>query len=301
MRTLLALALAVGALALISARADDRCRLERYASLEMGTDATGGATVPVGIGGRTVNLLVDTGGISSMLTDGTVDRLGLEREPLPAAANVVMYGGKRLTHSVTARDIVLGTLTSAKKRFVVLPDGRLPSKIDGTLAPDILAHVDVDFDFANAKLNLFSQDHCPGRVVYWTRDEIAKIPFELSSYGQIALHVRIDGKDVRAAFDTGTSRSVMSLERAEAMFGLKEDSPGMQPLDAPGVYRYAFKTLTFGGVTVGKPDIVLISDKYSRPVFGEPWLILGIGVMRQFHLFIAYSESRLYVSTAGAH
>jgi Aspartyl protease len=149
--------------------------------------------------------------------------------------------------------------------------------------------------------DFYSHNHCLGQVVYWTRDEVSKISVEITRYHQINLHVRIDGKEVWASLDTGTSRSVMSLELAETLFDLSENMPKMKPLAAPGVFVYPFHTLTFGGVTVGNPDIVLISDKYSRPVLGAARVILGLGILRHLHMFIAYSESNLYVSAADAH
>jgi predicted aspartyl protease len=301
MRMELALVLALGALAPLAARAAGDCRLERTASLDMTSIANGVVTVPVQIGGRPVDMLVDTGGISSLLTESTVDALGLERLPVPAAQNTVLYGGKRLDHFVIAKDIALGTLSAAKKRFVVAPDSRLPTGAGGTVASDMLASLDVEFDFANARLNLYSQDHCRGRVVTWTRDAIAAIPVRVSKYNQITLEVRIDGMELDATLDTGTSRSVLSLETAEAMFGLSETSPGMQLLGVAGAYRYPFKSLAFGGVTAANPDVVLVSDKYSPRVAGVPPLILGMETLRRLHFFIAYSEGRLYVSPAGAH
>ena len=34
---------------------------------------------------------------------------------------------------------------------------------------------DVDFDFAAAKMNFFSPDHCPGKVTYWNPSAVAVI------------------------------------------------------------------------------------------------------------------------------
>jgi hypothetical protein len=100
----------------------------------------------------------------------------------------------------------------------------------------------------------------------------------------------------------------MSLEWAESLFDLKEDSPGMKRLGAEGSqnpsYRYPFKMLALDGVTISNPDIVLVPDKVSgrhHCRFCGPDLILGMGVLRQLHLYIAYKEKRLYVTAATAH
>ena len=258
----------VGWLFATAAEAD--CRLERLAWLPMTTDAKGTVEVPVEISGRTVALLVDTGGISSLLTASAADRLGLERRSVPPSEMTIPFGGPRLTQAVTAPGLAFGALAPQDKRFVIVPDGRLPSGADGTMASDMLSHMDLEFDFPGHRLGFYTQNRCPGGVVSWPAAAVSRIAVEVTRYKQINLHIGVDGKDIRASFDTGTSRSVMSLELAQSLFGLTPNTPGMRALGAPGVYSYRFGKLTFGGVTVANPDIVLLSDRYSPPVRGVP-------------------------------
>jgi hypothetical protein len=66
----------------------------------------------------------------------------------------------------------------------------------------------------------------------------------------------------------------------------------------PGlVYNYPFQTLTFGGVTVNRPHIQIVSD----PVWREDDLLLGVGILSQLHLYIAYGEKKLYITPALAN
>ncbi|HEY5339140.1 MAG TPA: aspartyl protease family protein, partial [Rhizomicrobium sp.] len=190
--------------------------------------------------------------------------------------------------------------------FVVMPDNRLPQEVDGTLAPDVLSAYDDDFDFANNKFYLVSQDHCPGRVVYWTKDAYAEIPMRIDNIGHIDLPVSVDGKPMQATLDTGSSRSLMSLEAAEDLFGFNEKDSSLKPLSSSNEhwhpYRYPFKSLAFEGVIVNNPDLVLISNDESKMMgSGSPKIILGMGVLRQLHLYIAYHEHKLYVTPATAH
>jgi predicted aspartyl protease len=307
----LAIAVTVGTLAAGTGPtlADASCQLVRITSLGMQTDEAGGVYVPMTIAGENANLLIDTGGIVSMLTQSTVKSLSLSTEAVEGV-RIVMFGGTPITRYTTAHDIDFGGLKAAHMDFLIVPDGRLPPELNGTLAPDILRAYDDDFDFANAKFTLFSQDHCAGNLAYWTHDPHAEIPFRVDSAGHINFPVTLDGKDVRATLDTGASRSVLGLEAAEDTFSFDEKNASLKVLGTTRSghsYKFPFNTLLFGeagavlgSVTVINPDLILVSRSDSR-LPGSPDLILGMGVLRQLHLYIDYKEKKLYVTAASAH
>jgi predicted aspartyl protease len=293
------LLLGIAALAFLAlpARADDACTLGRVTTLDMGSHPGGGVEVPIEIGGRSIDLLVDTGGVYSMLTEATVASLGLRKQEFTSGIYFKMFGGKRIDRFVEAHDVLFGGLKAERLNFLVMPDEMMPSNLGGTLAPDVLRAYDVDFDFGARKFSLFSQDHCEGKVVYWTKD-YAVIPFEIDESGHISLPVMLDGKELRVGLDTGASRSTMTLEWAESLFGFDETTPGVTRVGRQMPHLiYPFKTMTFGGVTVTNPDIELVSEDNAHMRVA----ILGLGVLRKLHLYIAYKERKLYVSPADAH
>ncbi|MDE3116551.1 MAG: hypothetical protein KGL26_13190, partial [Pseudomonadota bacterium] len=186
------------------------------------------------------------------------------------------------------------------------PDGILSAGIDGILAPDILSTFDVEFDFKHGKMNLFQQKHCPGQVVYWTRQPYARMPIRVSRNRRIFVDAALDGHQARAMLDTGWAWTLISLEATRREFGWDKDPPGLKP--APGEkatdphnYVYPFGKITFGGITVNSPAIVLEPDKYEG--FGrqrfEP--SIGTSILRQMHLYIAYGEGYLYATSADAN
>jgi predicted aspartyl protease len=291
----------MGLLLAPSAQAQDACNLKRAAALDMSFDESGRISVPMAVGGQNINLLVDTGGIDSMLTEATVRTLGLQRGMLPAGYRVTVYGGTHIRQFASARDIVLGGLQAAQMRFLVIPDGLMSTELNGTLAPDVLRAYDDDFDFANAKLNLVSPDHCRGLVVYWTHGDYAQIEFATDDVGHLTIPTQLDGKTVKTDIDTGSSTSVFSLEFAESLFGIAPNSPDLKPLGGGSkAFVYPFKTLVFGGVTVINPRILLMPDSASR-MGDDSRLILGMNVLRQMHMYVAYQEKKLYVTAASAH
>jgi len=301
-KTLLAVISLGGFLLGQPADADD-CTLKRVASVDMTIDSGGGVSVPMTIRGRNVDMLVDTGGYASMVTDSLAKELSLNFLRVSSRVRISMFGGLVIDHYVAVPDIDLGGLKADKLLMLVVPEGRLGNE-QGTIAPDILRAYDVEFDFANAKFNLLSQDHCPGKTVYWTKDSYAKVPFTISNGGHIEVPIMVDDQSMRAAFDTGSSTSTMSLETAEKIFHFDEKSPDLKAVNADSsskdkIYRYPFKSLGFEGVKVNNPDILLFPDNVSR--MGSEKLIIGMDVLRQLHLYIAYGEKQLYVTAATAH
>ena len=284
----------------------DPCKLILETRVDMHSDGHGHAAIPVQLNGENFDFIVDTGGAATSLSSATADKLGLPRHPQNHSAQVA-FGGAVVTQYVTAEHLLIGTLNAYKFNFAVLPNGVLKG-IDGLIAPDILAANDVDFDFGNGKFSIFSQSHCYGGVVYWTKTGFAQVPFRFDEAHHIALDVSVDGKPTYAALDTGAPQSIMSLEYAERTFGIEPNSPDLKlvPLDRTGgrhFYHYPFKALSFNGVVISDPDIFLIPDAESDTLGGgdRPKMLVGLSVLGRLHLYIAYGEHNLYVTGADAH
>ncbi|HEY4076090.1 MAG TPA: hypothetical protein VGM26_04080, partial [Rhizomicrobium sp.] len=59
-------------------------------------------------------------------------------------------------------------------------------------------------------------------------------------------------------------------------------------------YNYPLQNLSFGDVNVKNPRIQIVADK----VWDQSDLLLGIGILRQLHLYIAYKEKKMYITPA---
>jgi predicted aspartyl protease len=303
---MLAFCAGVSALLLMApARAAEDCTLQRIASVDMGIDTNGRMTVPMMAGAEHLTMLVDTGGLITAISNSVADsqrwRISLVN------ARVEVYGGLTLSTFTIAHDIDLGGLKASSMSVLVMPDAALPDGVRGLLAPDILRGFDDDFDFANAKLNLYSPKHCDGQVVYWTKDPYAQIGIRIDRDGHMVIPVTLDGKKAKFGLDTGASISVMDWDTAKDLFGIDEHSPGVTEVkDEDGhhsVYKYAFKDLTFGNadtgaVSVANPVITLVPSNVSNMRHQN---LIGIGIMRKLHLYVAYQEQNLYVTPAAAH
>jgi predicted aspartyl protease len=271
------------------AAAAENCTLSIVTALPMDIVNAGVMTVPVTLNNKPFHMLVDTGDYFSVITDRTAKVLGVE--PM-SAENFMLkgWGGTIIDHFVNLDQFGFGRLARARTQFMVT--SRDDADFDGLLGADFLYFFDLDFDFAKAKLNLISPNHCEGKVVYWTKGGYGLVPFDYKDRS-IQFTVQLDGKEVRAVLDTGAYDTVMSLEKAEDLFGV--DAKTL----AEHKGHYPFKTLSFGDVSVAYPDINLVSEKKSKMLdWGGPRLLLGMGVLRRLHLYISYKEEKLYVTPA---
>lgn len=266
------------------------CKLVRKALLDMNMDDTGRITVPVFINGTEKHMLVDTGASDSLIAAATVADLKLATRRAPNGAYMQGFGGRIDAKVVDIAEFGLGRM-KGKNFTLFVETGYLDA--DGLLGGDFLYFFDLDFDFANAKLSLISPDHCPGKVVYWSKGAYGVVPFQLEQ-NHIMIKVQLDGQEIKAALDTGADDTVMSLERASGAFDLDKDKLRKS-------HHYPFKTLSFGDVNVGNPAIALVTDTESA-VMGhhsdDLQMIIGMGVLRRMHLYISYKEKQIYVTPA---
>jgi hypothetical protein len=159
--------------------------------------------------------------------------------------------------------------------------------------------------------------------VYWTKD-YAEIPFKMPDGFHIVAPVALDGHNLTATFDTGSPVTFLSQQSAETVFNAGPNASGSEPVPNAKPqdriqYQHRFQSLAFGGVSVTNPLIYLLPDDTAKairkdyddpksiddPVYGLqldlPRLIIGENVIKRLHVYIAYKEHVMYVTSADAH
>src|SRR5215467_12086098 len=193
-------------IALSSPAGAETCSLGLMASLDMTIGKNGLPIVPVTINGTNYNFAVDTAGVFSKISGDLAQKLGLRQAP--TGMEIYSVSGMVHANSVDVASLKLGAVEAKHSHLMVGSPMNMSDDGDGILAGDLLTSFDAEFDFAKGKLNLFSQDHCPGKVVYWTQSGFAEIPFHLAN-GPIATNdhidfqMTLDGHDLSTELDTG--------------------------------------------------------------------------------------------------
>jgi hypothetical protein len=298
------LAVMAGALMFCAAaQAEDApaaCALKRVASLDIGWQKEG-ITVPVTIGGQDRPMLLSYGVEDSAITRDLARGLGARLLPLSHGSRIE-YADQTVTWQAVVPDLKIGAIQGRDVHVLVLDDPKPIGGAAGVIGSVLLGNVDAEFDFKNNNFNLYSQDHCPGAVVYWS-DTATVVPFERNTIGEITLGMTLDGKPVKVQLEMA-SHARMGANIVKALFG--EDAKAGQ---------HAFKTLEIGGLTIQNPQIEFFADESmmrcdGRPhaMNGKPYicyggadLYLGLGELKQLHLFFAFKEKKLYITAADAH
>jgi predicted aspartyl protease len=282
------------------------CQLQEIASLDLTIAPSGGyISVPGDIDGRSGNFLVDTGGFTEVLSESVASEIGIPSKRGNGWMGV--FGGIRLTHYVVAQKFKLGNLVGERRTFILAPQSAFPSDVIGMIGPATLTNYDVEFDFANAKMNLFRPGDCSDHAIYWTHDPAAAVTIDVNESRHMTIPVSMNGRTIKATIDTGAGRSAMDIASAAYLLGVDEDDPqfkskgnlvinGKSGMEG---YKVKFPPLTFEGIAVTNPDIEVF-DNAHMDTDGH-WMILGMDVLRNLHMYIAYQKRLLFLTGAEAH
>lgn len=281
-------------------------------------------TVPVTINGKQKKFLLNTGEPTTLVSQNLVRDLGLPETTYMTGTRELNVRGSHSADDARTRvrvaEFLLGTQKGASLQFLVSDDRELGNgkPYDGLLANDLFSNVDLDMDFGAKRLNYFGPDHCAGNVIYWSQRPVAVIPITVVG-SKITVPVAVDGQKVNAVIDTGAARTSMRRDIAELTFGLKADTPQMMPAgdlrDGRGatIYSHTFQQLSLDGVEVKKPVILIqtnamVRNRDSGFTLGSraqstearpPDLTIGMDLLHQLHVYVAFGEKKLYVTAAG--
>jgi predicted aspartyl protease len=301
-----------------AAQAADACgQLTLVNSVKMIRPDDGGSDlVPLQINGVDQQFLFDTGGVTTMMTRESAEKLKLRIQP--TYMEITNVAGGSTADRAFVDQFQLGRLHGKDMKFPIAPF----KGIDGILSLNFLLPYDADVDFGTDTLNFFSQDHCPGDVIYWKADPVAVVPFDIGN-SHIEVRVTLDGEQLWAIIDTGASDTVLRNDLARSRFKLtlgdaatpqEQGSPDADP-HLPKVYTHTFKTLEFGSIQLGNPHITILEDVYKRDagnnqLVGDrtktdrdatsllPEVIIGMNVLRKLHVYFAFKERKMYISAA---
>jgi hypothetical protein len=308
--------LAIIAIAMLvagSAHAGEQCALHQIGSLELQRAADGSLTVPVTVNGQPRTMFISISGPFSWFYADFVDAQNFN-QPMAYLPGSAKANPRKDIYEVPEFGFGKALIKNAQFFRMKSAPSR-PHGVIGELTVDLLSKFDMEVDLKRGRINLFLQDHCPGKVVYWTHSPYAAIPFENDSSQHPNLPMELDGKQIRVALTLGSGPAVMGMEAAKRIFGLNKDTFRVtQVADTPSdhpKYRYPFEALNVNGLLIKRPEIdidpkvtdcLTYTEGFKRSwCFGGADVYLGRSELSQLRLFFAFKEQVLYVTPADAH
>jgi hypothetical protein len=281
------------------------CRLSLYAEVDIAVDDDDAIIVPITLAGKATKAILNLSSLYNSVGPSTVAGLSLATKPLPADPPF-MVGGLRLTKYILA-DIVIDNLRLNGGQLLVTTDPG--ADVSARLGMNLFDKVDFELNFAAGKLRLFSQDHCPGQVVYWSRTHAA-VPIRRGSLGEAYLVMELEGRKIEAMIATGAPTTGLHRAAAEKLFGIQVEA-GREP------QRQEFMDLTAGGLAVMNAQVDILGTVPPRCRLRERIrqdgaagydgcynifpLMLGMNILRTMRMYFATRENVLYFTPADAH
>ncbi|GEM_PF-161786 len=299
--TALLAAFAVSSLLVAPGQALAVCTLGRLAELPV-TMMGLRPTVPVKINGADAQFIVDSGAFYSSITPATAAQFKLRLEPAPRHLQVVGIGGSADASVTTVRDFTLATIRLHGVEFVVAG-----SEVGaaGLLGQNILRIADTEYDLASGTVRLWRPKGCGKSVLaYWAKDQplsLIDIPWTNAGTPYIVGSAMLNGNMIRAGFDTGASRSMLSRRAAERA-GFKPDGAGVRPAGfVRGIGSEVVKTwiATFPIFEIGGEQIrnarLLVADTRLYDMD----MVIGADFFLSHRVYVAVSQNELYFTYNG--
>jgi tetratricopeptide (TPR) repeat protein/predicted aspartyl protease len=227
----IAVLVAIGA----QARAEAACSVSRIAELPVTMDDMG-PMVDSKINGTPVRFIADSGAFFSAISPGSAQSLHLALAPAPFGMYVRGINGTAEVSVATVRTFTLAGVDIPHAQFIVA--GSEMGGV-GVIGQNVFGLGDVEYDLPHGAIRLMKSAGCEkANLAYWAGGRSYSLvtidprsPQQPHTIGT----VYINGKPIRATFDTGSGKSMLSLAAA-ARVGIRPDSPGV----VEGGYAYGF-------------------------------------------------------------
>ncbi|MEI9987969.1 MAG: aspartyl protease family protein [Aliidongia sp.] len=266
------------------------------------------------VNGEATKFLLYTGAPRTLLDPDFVKSRNL---PWVDHDKIQGYGltGKSLSGFVRVDSLAIGNVNYPNEGLAFGSVAGVPGNPAGVISNDFLSAYDVEIDPSAGKVNLYSWRHCPGQVVYWA-PEYSKMPLHLTRNYRPDVEVHVNGQTLRARIDTGMAVTTMRLAVARRLFGVSAESADPNShVEVSGVdgvkldgFTHNFDSLTFGDITlrntkmqVADIDVAKGAENTGTHMTGavvQPDLYIGMSLLKQLHMFIAYSEPAVYFTVA---
>lgn len=260
------------------------------------------ATVPATINGKSVRLQLDSGAWFSSLDEEVAKAAGLELSALDFDTEGV--GGRVRTEMTTVRQFALAGIDGGRNRpFIVIPFSHGGLAV-GLLGEDVLGSFDVEYDLANGLIRLMQIQDCGDNLAYWSDGSgLSVLPIEPRStdHPHIIGTVLVNGKRMRAVFDTGASNSTISL-KAAARAGVHPTDGGVTASDVVGgIGPRTLESWTgsFAEVQIGDEKIQNTQLEIDAKT-PDAWdMLIGADFFLSHRVLVARSRSKMYFTYSG--
>jgi tetratricopeptide (TPR) repeat protein len=256
------------------------------------------------INNQEARFVLDSGAFYSMISTATAAEFNLKLTPGPYGLKLQGIGGTVTAQIATVKEFGIAGALIHNVEFLV---GGSEVGSEGLIGQNFLHQWDVEYDFSKGVVRLFKPEGCrKARMAYWLTPGQTYSETGIESVMQSRMHTvgegYVNGQHIRVTFDTGAYNSFLSL-RAAARAGIKIDSPGVVEAGySRGIGRGMVKTYiaTASSFKIGDGEEIKNARlRIADSDLAESDMLLGSDFFVSHHIFVANSQSKLYLSYNG--
>ena len=261
------------------------------------------------INGAPARFIIDTGSFWNMISPAARAQYHLPAGPWLWGVRLNGVNGSTAVRIASVRTFKFLDIPFRNAKFFV-GGNAYGSGAVGLLGGTLLRLQDLELDFARGRMRFIKTRHCSGvALAYWAqrlKEPIVLVRLRASSTRRPYLigHASINGKRIRVLFDTGASRSVLTL-RAARRAGITPSSPGVKWLGSIGggigrrwinTWIAPIATFRIGDEEIEHAHIVVSAIHMPGLNIG---MILGEDFFLSHRVLVAYRRRRLYFTYNG--
>ena len=283
------------------ARADASCSLSKLAELPVTMDRMG-PMIDAKINGTPGRFIADSGAFYSVISPGSAQALHLPLRPGPHGFYISGINGTASASVATVKSFTIAGIDIPHIQFVVA--GSETGGV-GVIGQNILGIGDVEYDLPHGFIRLMKSGGCDRmNLAYWATGRY---------YSMIAIEPRspqkphtigtvyINGKAIRATFDTGASTSILSRSSA-ARVGIKPDSPGV--IDGGAIWGFGRKLVRtwiapIQSFAVGDGEQIQGARIRFGAMEGETDMLIGADFFIAHRVYVDNKNHRLFLTYEG--
>jgi predicted aspartyl protease len=256
--------------------------------------------VTVTIAGQPVHLLLDTGSLTSFLTNGAYFALKLTGTMPTTGDYATGVAGTMQVNTIVLEDMKFGAVV-LHNEVLAVTDQVVPAfhgkpLTEGILGDDIMQFFDVGLDLPDNRIIFYLPQSCSAGVVPWSGD-YAPMPITRHKETLTAtIDYGVNNVTLAAIIDTGASTSLIT-QQALARTGTTAEAGSVGPaFGGAGSHTITSKREVFNAVSIGAESFDNMPVYVANSPFAEfADAILGEDYLSTHRVFLSNSTDTAYL------
>lgn len=258
------------------------------------------------LNGRDARFILDSGAGYSTISLATANDYGMKVTDLPPWFRMQGVGGDVSAGAAIAKDFVLSGIPIPKVEFIVAGSD---TGTQGLIGQNILGIRDIEYDLPHSAVRLIESKGCGKlNLAYWAGDRpVTMLPLiNHEARGPFNPHtvawVTLNGRKLRAIFDTGAGTSILSLEAAKRA-GVTPSTPGVVRAGysrglgtrQSEMWIAPFDKIDIGGEAIPSPKIRIAELNLGD----QADMLIGIDFFLSHRVLVSNAAAAMYVTYEG--